>query len=254
MSYILDALRRAEAQRERGGVPDIHGGPQGAGALPPAGTRAGSPLMWAAVVLITLAMLLFGWWLFGPRTASREAPRDVVTVAPMPAVQPQVMAPPAPQPASPVPTPVPAPVPVPPAAVAPAVPVAPVAPNTKPPKPAAKEPKAAAPAVAARASAAAPAQRPAVAAAPTPTPAPAPAVNEPRIYTREELPGDIRGQLPQIKISGSTYSQSPSSRMLIANGQVFYENEKIAPDTTLVQIRQTSAVLSFRGFRYVVPY
>ena len=90
--------------------------------------------------------------------------------------------------------------------------------------------------------------------APATAPGPAAAVNEPRIYTHDELPSDIRAQLPQVKISGSSYSESPSSRMLIANGQVFYENEKIAPDTTLVQIRPSSAILSFRGFRYAVPF
>jgi len=118
-----------------------------------------------------------------------------------------------------------------------------------PAKPAAREPKAAA-----ATQRPAPATAPATAPAAQPAPAAAPAVNEPRIYTREELPGDIRGQLPQVRISGSSYSENPSSRMLIANGQVFYENEKIAPDTTLVQIRPNSAILSFRGFRYNVPF
>ncbi|RYX92525.1 MAG: hypothetical protein EOO28_21780 [Comamonadaceae bacterium] len=256
MSYILDALRRAEAQRERGSVPDIHGLPQGTGGTLQAPSRAASPLWWAAIVLAALAVLLLAWWLLGPRSAARDA----VTMAPVPAVQP----PPVPSATAPVTLPS-QPLAQTPAQASPAAPAiasTPSVPAPAIPKPAAREQKAPAPVPATRASAAVPATAatPAAAtpAAPTPAPATAPvpaqAAAEPRTYTREELPGDIRSQLPQIRISGSTYSENPSSRMLIANGQVFYENEKIAPDTTLVQIRQTSAVLSFRGFRYVVAY
>jgi len=80
--------------------------------------------------------------------------------------------------------------------------------------------------------------------------APAP----PRIYTREELPGDIRNQLPQIKIGGSSWSENPAHRMLIANGQVFQENQKISADLSVEQIRQQAVVLNFRGYRYLLPY
>jgi general secretion pathway protein B len=264
MSYILDALRRAQAQRERGSVPDIHALPQGAGAMLPAASRRLSPLVWGGIAAAVVAALLLAWWLSGQREVARDGPRDVVTLAP--AVP---MTPVAPPPAMPAPLQVDGSVP---AAIT-------VKPATKEPRAlaparrvaAATVPASAVPAATPASNAASKAPAPYVAKTPPATPAatptpttptsapppaaqPAPAISEPRIYTREELPGDVRSQLPQIQISGSSYSQSPSSRMLIANGQVFYENEKIAPDTTLVQIRPNSAVLSFRGFRYAVPF
>lgn len=75
----------------------------------------------------------------------------------------------------------------------------------------------------------------------------------PRIYTREELPAEIRNQLPPTRISGSSYSDNPAHRMLIANGQVFRENEKISPELSVEQIRPQAVVLNFRGYRYLVP-
>ena len=50
------------------------------------------------------------------------------------------------------------------------------------------------------------------------------------------------------------YSEHAASRMLIINGQVFHERDKLAPNLTLVQIRLKTAVLDFRGYRYSVSY
>ncbi len=227
MSYILDALRRAEAQRERGAVPGIHAQP---GATRPAHAgreRGGNPLWWALAALAVVAAASLAWLLSG-----RAAPREVVVAPPAPVV----VASPAPAPA-PAPALPPAPVAVPPPQASPA-PATAAKTETARARAAASRPRAAAPAASA-----APVQN----AAP-PTPA------APRIYTREELPGDIRGQLPQVKISGSSWSENPAHRMLIANGQVFHENEKISADLTVEQIRAQAVVLNFRGYRYLVPY
>ena len=50
------------------------------------------------------------------------------------------------------------------------------------------------------------------------------------------------------------YSESPASRMLIINGQVFHERDKLSPNLTLVQIKLKSAVLEYRGYRYGISY
>lgn len=75
---------------------------------------------------------------------------------------------------------------------------------------------------------------------------------ETRVPALAELPEDIRRQLPPLVISGSVYSESPSQRMLIINGQIFREADKPGPDVVIEQIRPKSAVLSFRGTRYSV--
>jgi general secretion pathway protein B len=59
MSYILDALKKADAQRERDPARGIHAQP---GALAPA--RDGEPVapwMWAAGAVVVAAVAATGW-------------------------------------------------------------------------------------------------------------------------------------------------------------------------------------------------
>jgi general secretion pathway protein B len=69
-----------------------------------------------------------------------------------------------------------------------------------------------------------------------------------------ELPDDVRRQLPQLAVSGASYSKNAASRMLILNGQVFREGDKVASDLVLVQIRLKSAVLSYKGQRFGISF
>lgn len=119
MSYILDALRRSQAERERGQVPGLGAAP--APAVDPSGAARGStPLLWLGIGLGVGALVAaMAWW-------SRPAPPLVVAAAPAPApAAPAVPAPPPPSPPLPVVvTAPPAPAPVAPASV-PAVAAAP---------------------------------------------------------------------------------------------------------------------------------
>jgi len=139
MSYILDALRRAEAdrERERGQVPGLHTQPlSGSDAAPTAGPRRWLP--WAGGGLLLLAGIGAGIWMSsGPPEAVAPAPLP----APLPAALPTPQ--PAPEPAS-TPAPVSAPQPQPAASAAspylppappPAAVVAPPAPMAETPTP-----------------------------------------------------------------------------------------------------------------------
>ena len=50
------------------------------------------------------------------------------------------------------------------------------------------------------------------------------------------------------------YSDNPSSRMLILNGQLVHEGATLAPGLSLEQIKLKSAVLKFKGYRYEITY
>ena len=98
MSYILEALKKAEAERQRGAVPTLQ---SLGGAAPPAEAAAAKPVLrYALIGVALLALLLIGllisrWW---PTPAA--APQVAVLPAPEPAparVEPRVM-PPAPPP------------------------------------------------------------------------------------------------------------------------------------------------------------
>ncbi|GAB4567310.1 MAG: hypothetical protein Tsb007_41440 [Rhizobacter sp.] len=226
MSYILDALRRADSERERGAVPSLHA-KQVPEALVDAdeddGRSPPQPLLWAVIGLSLALVAVLAWQYMG-----RSAPEPVAP-APMP-VAPVVAAQPVPPLLPPQPQPQPVPMP-PPVAVAPKAPVAPPpqpAVRVKPPRAVAAKPSAPVPA-----SAAAP-ERPAMA--------------------FSELPENIRRELPQLVIGGAMYSQTPANRMLILNGQVFHEGDKVAGELVLEQIKLKSAVLAYKGYRYNINY
>jgi general secretion pathway protein B len=228
MSYILDALKRAESERERGVVPGLHS--QSVSLRRPlagSGTVA-KPLMLAGAALGLVLLGVLAWRWFGPVAPGSSAP--VIAISPV--ITSQVIA------ATPAVAAVPTAVSV----------TTAVTPN---------------PAPLAKAIEAAQADKPPVlAASPKPEPRPAPVAAvvakpepaPPRIVPIGELPADIRQTLPKVVISGSTYSDNPAYRMLIINGEVFREGEKPAPDLQLEQIRAKAAVLNFKGLRYSVAY
>ena len=80
------------------------------------------------------------------------------------------------------------------------------------------------------------------------------AASEPRIYAQSELPEDIRRELPRVAINGSSYSGDAASRMVMINGQIFHEGDKLGGGLVLEKINRRSAVLSYKGFRYEVMF
>ena len=219
MSYILEALRRSQAERERGRVPGIDAQP--APAEPPAGASRALPMVWVAsamgLLLLLAAAVAAAWW-------TRQPPRAAVGVndgpvrsqpAPAPAVLPPTILPPTILPQAVLPQVVSAPPP----AVLPA-------------------PRAEAP--------------PAEASPPLPSAAPgAPAA--PRPLAIAELSADQRRDLPAMVIGGSIWSDNVGNRFVIVNGQVVREGEAAAAGVTLERVGPKSATLRWRELRIEVP-
>lgn len=110
MSYILEALRRSQAERERGQVPGLNAQPAAVAALPT--QREGPPWRWVLPLgaLAVVALLLALWaWRSAPGAATNPAPVSATPAAvapapaPLPAPLPVVVsapaAPPSPAPA-----------------------------------------------------------------------------------------------------------------------------------------------------------
>ena len=275
MSYILDALRRADAERSRGVVPGLHAQSLPGDAEPAA--RNYSPLIWAAgaagvLLAAGVAVLLWAPWRAAPapdaRAALAPAPelappaRDNAPVQPaqgeLPPQQPGAIDPPM---GRGNPPPVAADARSPQAYPPPATPrsTARDARDTLADRAAAGRVATLQP----RADAHAPAVTTTPSATPAPPPVehygapvaavPASAANAP-VTNINALPPDVRAQLPRLAVGGAIYSDTPSARMVILNGQVFHEGEKPAADTVLEQIRLKSAVLNFRGQRYEISF
>ncbi len=241
MSYILDALRRADAERERGAVPNVHAQPYAAPSNETDAPRSTPPWLWIALALLAAAVLALAWKLF-----ATDTPREQLAAAP-------VVAPPAPRPA-PMTAPAATPSVSPPPSPIPLQPVQPlpVRPPTVASRAAAAPAKAASKPAARSEAASAAAASTAIAPAIAPPSTPASAVE--RIYAVSELPEDVRRSLPALPIGGAMYSKNAADRMLIVGGQILREGDAIAPDLKLEQIRLKSAVFRFKAYRYEVSY
>ena len=134
MSYILDALKRAESERSRGAVPGVHAQPQAAATPSPQGR---SRVVWVLAGALALAAVGGGLWWWSTSSAERP-PTAPSPVPPVAVVVPTPVQ--APAPAAVLPPIPPLPVEPPPPA-APTVPVAVAKAPAAPTTPAAQQPR-----------------------------------------------------------------------------------------------------------------
>ncbi|MFC3108795.1 general secretion pathway protein GspB [Undibacterium arcticum] len=235
MSYILDALKKAEAERNLGSIPDLHAQTHAA----PGVRSTGSPpwRSWIGVALtMTLILLAVAWFKpWQPSTA-------VVATAPLPQ------------------TPTGGP-------TATALPLATAAPEAvvvTPAKPDMPAGPASATATTAQAVTAMPAAKP------TPT-APKAAAQLPKksddrktsrdtapaddgVLTQRELPQHIQSELPPVAVGGYIYSDNQADRQLLINKSLRREGDEVATGLVLEKMSPHSAILNYRGYRYRISY
>lgn len=242
MSYILDALKRADAERERGTVPGLRAQPV-TGVTPEShGTRAGLRA-WPAIVIgtaLAVAVIAAGAWVWRSLAGSERAPVVVAAAPVVPAV-----------PAAPAlptqPEPVAAPAPAAPNVVSQAAPVAPTLPAAAPavkPRPRPEPLPSTTPGSAS------------LAVAPV-KPSPAASATSPALPVApllSELPEEIRRQIPTLTITGAVASENPAQRLLLVNGQVLPQGAAAAPEVLIEEIRARSSTFKFRGSRFRVTY
>jgi general secretion pathway protein B len=196
MSYILDALRRAESERERGNVPGLYAHPVALPAVAQAlSVRRRAALATAGVVVLSAAATgLWAWRALVTQTTSlaQPAPLD----APWPTVP----------------------------LAATSVSSAPVA-RVVAPRLTQTNPEIAQ-----------------VAKADLLVVSTVPMLNE--------LPEDIRGQIPPLVVNGTVYSDNPAQRLLLLNGQVLSQGSLAATDVTLERIGAKHSEFNFRGTRF----
>ncbi len=227
MSYILDALRKSAAERERGMTPGLNTPAIGPAPEALAAARHTKMAFYGAVAFALLLLGAIVWLLLTrpvPAPDARPAPPSPHPIAALPQPAPALAALTPSQPPTPSPEPE-----QPPASVPDTTPKATVTAKAKPPR--AKE---------------------------TPTPIPLvvalPTASEPRIYAVSELPDNIRATLPQLTISGAVYAQTPANRMLIVSGQIYHESDEPTPGLQVEHIRPKEAILKYQGYRYRQSY
>lgn len=246
MSYILDALKRADTERTRGAVPGLH-----ARQLPSSGSAA-PPLLQQRVWLLIVAAGVLGalaaglWvWRTQPEAPGLPVPAPLVAA---PVALPTPMVAPEPKPATPAPRPAtPAPV----APTANAQPKAESKAALAPPRETSKAADAPAAATAKTSAPASAAQPQAVQASAPPAVTPVAPAATPLL---SELSDTLRRQLPKLAITGTVYAEDPKQRLLLVNNQVLPQGSVVAPELTLEEIRPRSSVFNFRGTRFRVAH
>jgi general secretion pathway protein B len=272
VSYILDALRKSEQQRQLGVAPrllTVHATSDSD--APPAFLKYG--LLAAALIGAGVAI---GWW--HPWQQEQLPSATASASAGMPEVRP--------------PDPIPVPLPVLPAvASGPDTPMpaqrtrvalrpiaapevtpleqdtqlpAPAPPQTrKPPPAAAVRPQETATPV--REAAPAPASAPARAPAPAPAPrvavapiavlqeksaAPADPAQQQKLLAIAELPPAIRQEIPAMAFPVHSYSDTPQERIVGINDQLLREGEYLAPGLKLERIAPDGVVFSYKNYLF----
>ena len=273
MSYILDALKKAESDRKLGSVPNIHTHAVTTADADRAASRWATRWMWAALALLVSAVLAIIWrqpWQTAPVALSSAAlPRPSAPKIAEPAL-PQPSVPAVTAPASPpiaVTTPIAAASlqsslptetkPTPPTAVA-ALVAAPSAAKSVQPKfgpaiaaksndkPAENQPSQ--PIVAAVAP-----RNKSIARPPEPgreMPAPA----EPRVPNLRELPQNIQAEIPPLAVTGYIYSKNEADRSVLINNKLLREGDQAAPGVVLEKMTSKEAILNYKGYRYRLSY
>jgi general secretion pathway protein B len=225
MSLILDALRKADAERARGSVPSLHAQPVVSASVgTPSKPKVRPNWLWIAVG-VALGLVAAATWVMIGRNAPPAPSAATTNLAP---AQPSLLEA---TPARPNAVSVPPP---PAAASTDAQVVAEPAPWRQPEERKAPRPDAKGDTQVVTLGNVPPAEAP--------------------VYAREQLPPHIRAALPPFAIGGNVYSADPTARSLIVNGQLYRERDRLTQELSLEEIKLRAAIFSFRGYRFEILF
>ncbi len=79
---------------------------------------------------------------------------------------------------------------------------------------------------------------------------PAASIPAASVPLRADLPVNIQQSLPSIHIEGHIYDANPSSRMVIINGHVHREGQRLNNGAALEEITEHGIILNYQGTRF----
>jgi general secretion pathway protein B len=229
MSYILDALKKAESDRQLGSIPNIY-----AAAPPQAAAGASSErpkwLPWiVALNLLAAAVAAALWFNARPVVAPAASVPKALAAAPTIAAAPiiaQTVVPAARSFATPAP---------------PSVPASIV--TSKSDAGQTRVPESVAPAMRATTM-----EKPQVL-----TPAQSPSEEKP-VGSLRDLPENLQREIPAATVNGYIYAKNPADRSVLINNKLLHEGEQVEPGLVLDKLTPNGAVLNFKGYQYRIPY
>ncbi len=72
------------------------------------------------------------------------------------------------------------------------------------------------------------------------------------VVSLSELPPSVRSSLPAFRVSGHAYSPEPASRVVRINEQILQEGQSLAPGVKVEEITPGGIVLSYQGHRFQI--
>jgi general secretion pathway protein B len=219
MSYILDALKKAETERNLGEIPGIHAQPVHFPSR--AQEQAWRNHAWRGIAIGCAAILsvLAAWKWLSPEEKPAPQPAPVARIGPA-----------IPEPAAPQ------------APVAMAAPAQLPITDTVPAESAPKTEKHA---------------RREASKTKAKTSSPHPATSAPSIdvpIAMNDLPPAMQREIPLLTIGGYIYSSTPADRSVLINQRLLREGDSITNDLTLESIRSDGVILNYKGRRFKKPY
>jgi general secretion pathway protein B len=67
-----------------------------------------------------------------------------------------------------------------------------------------------------------------------------------------QLPESIREEMPDLRISVLVFSEMPESRFIIMNGRRIVEGDEFLPGLVLVEIRRLGVIFSYKHYQFIV--
>ncbi|WP_019140134.1 general secretion pathway protein GspB [Noviherbaspirillum massiliense] len=234
MSYILDALKKAEAERSAETLRPLQVPPSFSATRASSHARWDRPWIWAGASACAAALIGFAWmkpWQAAPSPKPAATPATPAT-APVAA---QVQPAPAPQASTPPAAPPRHTEPAPPAEAKPA-------PEEKPVEAKPRRTKKT--------------RRTHTASNDTRKPEPvqvAAAATE-NLPARKDLPQQIQRELPALSVGGYLYAGNPADRSVVINNRLLREGDQVAPGLVLEKMMPDGMVLNYKGLRYRSGY
>jgi general secretion pathway protein B len=73
-----------------------------------------------------------------------------------------------------------------------------------------------------------------------------------KVLSIKELPGAIKGSLPELKMTVHSYNEQPQSRFVVMNNNTIREGQFINTELKVEQITPNGVILNYQGHRFVL--
>jgi general secretion pathway protein B len=79
-------------------------------------------------------------------------------------------------------------------------------------------------------------------------------VEEKTVGTLQQLPENIQRELPAVVVNGYIYAKNAADRSVLINKKLLREGDQIGPELVLEKMTPSGAILNYRGYRYQISY